>query len=148
MNWFQRFMAGRNGFDMFCSFLLLISLLCSLLGRIFRFDVLIYLAAALLIYCYFRVFSRNTTKRARENAKFLAIVGPWFSRIFQRRSSYQGNYGPASSYQSKPKKEKKDKKNYVYFRCKNCKQQLRVPRHKGKIKVTCPNCKTQVIKKT
>ena len=43
---------------------------------------------------------------------------------------------------------KKDKKNYKYFKCKNCKAQLRVPKGKGKINVTCPKCKTKFSAKS
>ena len=42
----------------------------------------------------------------------------------------------------------KDRKNYIYFKCKNCKQELRIPRGKGKIKVICPHCKHEEIKKS
>ena len=31
-------------------------------------------------------------------------------------------------------------KDHRYFKCPNCGQQLRVPRGKGKITVTCRNC--------
>ena len=42
----------------------------------------------------------------------------------------------------------KDRKNYKYFKCKNCGQELRIPKGKGKIKVICPNCKYEEIKKS
>ena len=31
-------------------------------------------------------------------------------------------------------------KDHVYFKCPNCAQQLRVPKGKGKITVTCRSC--------
>ena len=37
---------------------------------------------------------------------------------------------------------------YSYFRCPQCGQQLRVPRGRGKISITCPKCGHQFIKKS
>ena len=31
---------------------------------------------------------------------------------------------------------------YKYFKCKSCGVKLRVPKHKGKITITCPKCRT------
>ncbi len=37
---------------------------------------------------------------------------------------------------------------YKRFRCPGCKTLCRVPRNKGKIRITCPNCKKQFVRKT
>ncbi len=37
---------------------------------------------------------------------------------------------------------------YRYFRCPECKTKLRVPKGKGKIKIKCPKCGHQIIRKT
>ncbi len=37
---------------------------------------------------------------------------------------------------------------YRFYRCKQCKKMMRVPKGKGKIKITCPQCHSQIIKKT
>ena len=42
----------------------------------------------------------------------------------------------------------KARRQYKYFKCKECGQQLRVPRKKGKIEITCPKCRHTFIKKT
>ena len=34
------------------------------------------------------------------------------------------------------------KTEYKYFKCKTCGAKLRVPKHKGKITITCPKCRT------
>ena len=41
-----------------------------------------------------------------------------------------------------------DRKTHRYYKCKNCGQKLRVPKGRGKIKITCPKCHNQFIKKT
>ena len=150
-------MAGRHGFDALSLALLVLALIMSILGRLFRWPVMSFLVFLPLILCYVRAFSRNHEKRYAENAKFLAIWMPLWSKLRGRRgqtpqSGFHPGYGGGAGFQSAssagPVKVKKDKKNYAYFRCKNCKQELRVPRGKGKVKVTCPKCKTQVVKKT
>ena len=40
------------------------------------------------------------------------------------------------------------RKVYRYFRCPRCRQQLRVPRGRGRISITCPKCGTSFIKKS
>ena len=42
----------------------------------------------------------------------------------------------------------KQRKDYHYYRCPQCGQQLRVPRGRGKISITCPKCGHQFIKKS
>ena len=68
-----RFMQGRNGMDELArmqSWLVLILLLVGMFTRIGLFS---FVALILMIYMYFRVFSRNTSKRYEENQKYLNI---------------------------------------------------------------------------
>ena len=39
-------------------------------------------------------------------------------------------------------------KEHRYYDCPRCRQQVRVPRGKGKISITCPKCKEKFVKKT
>ena len=41
----------------------------------------------------------------------------------------------------------RDRKNYVYFKCPTCKQLLRAPKGRGKIRVTCSRCTSKFEKK-
>lgn len=127
--WLQRFMSGRYGFDRFSGFLSVTSLVLVVLGALFS-PLLYWLGLILLIYCYFRMLSRNIQKRYQENMKFLALeskVSGWFAT---RKTRFQ------------------QRKQYHYYRCPQCHQQLRVPRGRGKISITCPKCGTQFIKKS
>ena len=90
---------------------------------------LLNLAILLLAWCLFRMLSRNFEKRRAENAAFLRAVGPFLRWYKLRRCIHRD-------------------KEHCYFTCPNCKQQLRVPRGKGKIHVTCRNCGTVFEKKT
>ncbi|MCD8001749.1 MAG: hypothetical protein LUE95_04085, partial [Oscillospiraceae bacterium] len=42
----------------------------------------------------------------------------------------------------------KQRRDYVFFRCPSCKAMLRVPRGKGRIRVTCRKCGNAFEKKT
>ena len=65
--WFQRFMAGRYGFDQFGGFLCISSLILIVIGA-WVSPVLYWLGLAAIVYSYFRILSRNTRKRYSENS--------------------------------------------------------------------------------
>ena len=71
-SWFQRFMSGRYGFDQLGGFLCIVSFILVIIGA-WVSPVLYWLGLVLLIYCYFRVLSRNRSKRYAENLKYLMI---------------------------------------------------------------------------
>lgn len=128
-SWFQRFMSGRYGFDQLGGFLCIVSFILVIVGA-WVSPVLYWLGLILLIYSYFRVLSRNRSKRYAENLKYLTLqnkVVDWANRHILRF---------------------KQRKQYRYFRCPQCGQQLRVPRGRGKIFITCPKCHNQFIKKS
>lgn len=147
MNWFMRFsywysrmMAGRYGSDQLSIGLMGAYFLLVLLARIARLPILSYLALALLIWGIYRIFSRNISRRYRENAVFLKYWNrtvQWFRTASSRFESWRGR----TLYRMN------DKKTHRYFRCPNCKNTLRVPKGKGKIVITCPVCHTEFTKK-
>ena len=70
----QRLMYGRYGLDSFGKFTIIVSLVLMLLANFVPArlgSVLSLLCWALLIYTYFRMFSRNVYKRAAENQAYL-----------------------------------------------------------------------------
>lgn len=129
-NWLRRVMMGRYGVDQLTWVLLGFAVLMTLCSGIFQSSVFSILSWIVLIYGYFRIFSRNIAARQKENQ---ALMSFWYKLKNGRTSA--------------PKK-KKDYKNYRYYACPNCKQKLRVPKGKGKISITCPKCNTNFIKKT
>ena len=131
--WFQRFMSGRYGGDAFSNFLSLAALVVVVLGLFVPglFGMLLgWLGWAALIYSYYRIFSRNIPRRAAENRWFLA-----------QRYAVQESFASARTRFAQ-------RKVYRYFRCPRCRQQLRVPRGRGRISITCPKCGTSFIKKS
>ena len=127
----RRFMYGRYGSDQLNMAILIAAVLVSLTNSILTvflresgvyssivaplLSVTVY---GLLIYSFFRMFSRNIYKRQRENRRFTQL---WM-RLKDR--------------------------NNRYFRCPNCKQTVRVPRGRGKICIRCPKCGEKFTRKT
>lgn len=122
-----RFMAGRYGIDSLYYFLVAMCFVLIVVNMILPPSgaslIILLLENALFIYAFFRLLSRNIYKRQRENQAFLNFI-------------------------KKPKKrfnllkcKLRDRKTHVYKRCPSCKNNLRLPRQKGKHTVVCPCCK-------
>ena len=125
----QRFMYGRYGNDQLNWFLVILYLVLYLLSVLLDFALLTLLSNLCILAALFRLLSRNLTRRRAENAKFMKTAAPAI-RWFKLRSAIA-----------------KDK-DHRYFKCPNCGQQLRVPKGKGKITITCRSCSVSFEKKT
>ena len=116
---FLRFMQGRYGVDQFSKGLLIAGLVVVLLSSFFaggRAGSLFYLLGwVLIIYCYFRIFSKNVSKRYAENQKYLAKTYKIRTYIQQQKNSLA------------------QRKAYHIYKCPGCKQRLlrRVDRFTG-----------------
>ena len=123
---------GRYGIDQLNWALLVCIAIMSLFRGLFKGKIgsFIYMLIIVTLWLLIltRMFSKKTEKRRQENAKFLSVfysakrsVSSFFSRI-------------------------KDK-DHKYFKC-DCGTWLRVPKGKGKIKISCPKCGKTHIKKS
>lgn len=83
----------------------------------------------LMLLIFFRMFSKNLSKRRAENGK-------WTAWVWKLKSGRQGA------------KARHADKDHRYFTCKQCKAICRVPVGKGKVVITCPKCGTQITGKT
>ncbi len=106
-----RFMQGRYGNDELNTCLLILSIVCMLLSPLWR--MFSSLSTALIVYAFFRMFSRNIYKRRAENEKIL----PYFSFV---------------------KAKIKNKGAAKLFMCPRCKKTLRIPKGKGQVTINCP----------
>lgn len=125
-----RFMYGRYGMDQLSRNLSLICLVLLIVTMFVRNNVIYMIALVGIVYTYFRVFSRNISRRSEENEKYL---------IFHYKVVGKLN---------KIKFRITDSKTHRIFRCPSCSQKIRVPRGKGKISIKCPKCRIEFIKKT
>lgn len=129
----QKFMYGRNGTDelaRFSSILSVVMLLISMFLSGFLKSLLFILALALLVFTYYRVFSKNLAARRKENNHFVNLK-------FKRREKLRLR-----------KEMWAQRKEYKFFKCPSCKAVLRVPKGKGKIRIVCKKCGTAFEKKT
>ncbi len=120
----QAFMAGRHGTDGFGNFLFLLSMILLVLSMFFVnvrvvHTILFLLALLVLIYSYFRVFSKNNAARVAENYKYYGVL----NRI---RSLFNKGYGADNTHK--------------IYTCPGCKTKIRVPKNRGKIEITCKKC--------
>ena len=118
----RNFMRGRYGSDKLNTALLIIGVITCFLSMLtgtgilsFCLTLLSYFLMGLVI---FRMLSRNTYKRYRENCRYLQFL------------------------------ERLKDRDHKYFDCPRCRQPVRVPRHKGKISITCPKCREKFIRKS
>ena len=129
MNWLRRVMYGRYGTDSLNYALIAVYFVLYLLSSLLRSHLMSLLSTVCLILAFYRMFSRQIDRRQAENARFLDAVQPivrWYNvNKFRRRD-----------------------RDHAYFRCPNCGQQLRVPKGKGKISITCRNCGASFEEKT
>jgi len=130
MGFLQRFFYGRNGPDQLSMALLIASFAATLLGRIAFAGFFQILAFVLLGFGFFRMISSNVTRRRQENTWFLEKT---------KRFRRGGAAGHSAHAGTRPTRVKKDP-NYRYFKCPQCKQNLRAPRGRGKLRITCSKC--------
>ena len=121
MNFLRKLMYGRYGSDHLSFFLLFLYVVLIFISALPHMAWISWLALAVLLWNLFRMFSRRIDRRRAENARFLALFGPFIRWFKMRRTIHRD-------------------KDHRYFKCPNCGQYLRVPRGKGKITVTCRNC--------
>lgn len=125
-----RFMVGRNGVDdlaRFESWFVLVVLILSIFTRSGLLDLI---AIAFIAHMYFRVFSRNVSKRYEENQKFLNFRYDWTVKWNRKKKHFE------------------QRKMYKFYKCPMCRQEVRVPRGHGKICITCPKCREEFIRRS
>ncbi len=116
-----RQMYGRDDLG---RFLFVVAIVCIVANLFVKHVAFLIVANVCMILDLLRIFSKNYVKRRIENERYLKIyrkVTRWFKVRF---------------------KNVKDKQHKTLL-CPTCVQMVRIPKGKGKIVVTCPNCKSK-----
>lgn len=125
-----RFMSGRYGVDQLSKFMNVLVFVFLVLGIFFPKGSWLLAAMILIVCCYFRIFSKKTEKRAKENQLYLQL------------------YNNAAEFFKKQKYYINQRKTHHIYACPSCRQKIRIPRGKGKISIHCPKCGNDFIKKS
>ena len=125
----REFMVGRYGNDVLNTVLFATGAFLSVVMSLFRVPFGGLISLIPYGFAIYRMLSKNYTKRNAENAKFLEMSAPWRTFLMKKFRQFQD-------------------KDHRYYQCPQCHQTLRVPKGRGKIKISCPYCNKEFIKKT
>ena len=120
------FMYGRYGVDELSRALLVVYLVLAVvmlfIPNVIARAIINAFSLALCIFMFYRMFSKNISRRTAENQKYLRArrkIKEWF---LLRRNKW------------------KYRKTHVYRKCPHCGVQIRLPRVKGEHRCACPKC--------
>lgn len=126
----QSFMMGRYGTDELAKFTMGVAFVIIIISIFVRSNLLDLIGIVAIVYTYFRMFSRNISKRYQENQKFLSKTSGIRTHIQREKNLMQ------------------QRKTHHIYSCPGCGQKIRIPRGQGKkVEIDCPKCHTKFIKK-
>ena len=127
INKLQKFMYGRYGVDELYKFLFTLYIISFIINIFLNSLILEIIGLIIVLFTFYRVFSKNIYKRARENKEYLKLK----KQIIKPLQIIERNI--------------KDKDN-IYKKCPKCKTTLKLPiPYKIGIKhTTCPKCKKKL----
>ena len=120
---FNRFMQGRNGFDLFCKYLFILYIILWIVNIFVRSTIINIIMLAIFAYMVFRVLSKNIYRR-RWECYYIEKFDNWLKTKI-----------------ALTKRRWTDRKTHVYRTCPSCHQTIRLPRKKGTHTVECPKCR-------
>ena len=125
----RQLMVGRYGNDFLNAVLFIFGAVISVVCSLFRIpfgSLISFIPYGIALY---RMLSKNYAKRSAENARFLELSKPWRDFLMKKFRQLQD-------------------KDHRYYSCPKCHNTLRVPKGRGKIKISCPHCNKEFIKRT
>ncbi len=122
----NQFMYGRYityGMDLLTKALLVICIALSVVNLFLGSYIIQFAETLLFIYMFYRLFSKNISKRTAENGKMINLLGK-IKGFFKLR-----------------KRMHSERQTHIYKKCPHCSVTLRLPRRAGEHNVNCPRCK-------
>lgn len=119
------FMRDRYGVDELSKFLMVLSLGLIIAANFTNSSVFNLLGFLAIGFAYFRILSKNYHKCSLQNRKFLQLRN-------RLSGSWQGQI-----------RRFKERKIYRFYSCPSCRQKVRIPKGRGKVKITCPKCSAE-----
>ena len=149
-NYRKPFFSGRNGADELSVTLVVISVIVFLAAPIFDEKyiqgIFLLLGGILFVLGILRSLSTNIGKRRHENQVILDLFRSETKEEKERRKREAEEKREREKLRKERRKE--EEKTHAFFRCPQCGKELRVPKGKGKIKIRCPNCSHEFIRKS
>ena len=149
-NYRKPFFSGRNGADELSVTLVVISVIVFLAAPIFDEKyiqgIFLLLGGILFVLGILRSLSTNIGKRRHENQVFLDLFRTETKEEKERRKREEEEKREREKLRKERRKE--EEKTHAFFHCPQCGKELRVPKGKGKIKIRCPNCSHEFIRKS
>ena len=118
----QEFMRGRRWPDELANLCVWVAVILAIVNLFARTGWLSWVSLAIVIYAVWRMCPKNVYARMNENEAFLKALGP------------------AKPWLQNPGRAAQELRAYKHAKCPSCRQKVRVPRGKGKLRVTCPKC--------
>lgn len=124
-----RYLSRAYGYDMLSKHLYYVGLLVFVIGIVINNNILKIASLFFFSVSLVRTLSNNRSSRLRELARYKRLI----RGVVVRFNVIKANL--------------KDKQ-YKHLVCKKCYKQLRVPRGRGQIEVTCNNCRNKMNAKS
>lgn len=123
-----RWMYGRYGMDTLSRHLNVLAIALLLLSLLV--PLLYPFALAAMVWSTFRIYSKNIPARTRERDGYAR----WLSKLQRRHRLMKSRF--------------RDRKTHRFYKCPGCKEYLRVPKGRGEVHITCPGCRTEIVRRT
>lgn len=104
--------------------------------------------ALCVLWFLYRSFFASPQRREHENMVYLRAKTTVEERLRSLKQKGRNATASGTATWNRWKTRWTERKQYRYLTCTQCGQKLRVPRGKGKIRVTCTKCRNQFLAKS
>lgn len=132
----KEFFRDRRGLDALGWALLVLALVCRVVGMFVESKIVPALMLFFLALFVLRALSKNLSLRDKENEIFVKFFEKC-KKLWEKSSKSYNDFLDRRAA----------KATHVFPKCPACKTRVRVPKGKGKIRITCPYCKNKFEKK-